>query len=116
MTTLFDKFFKARQDRALPCAPWCAYRDDPRGCIADVPGNCVGEELRTDLNLHDPIDEYDPDGTPDVCTVYAMGQAGRPAALFIGHNVLPGMELTPAEARQVIENLQLVLGQIGQSA
>lgn len=100
------------------CWPWCSWRDDHPFDEA-----CYGPEVFVDLSAYPEIDDHmSSEGYrrgPDQLNVhgYAAAAGGVPRILM-AHNVQPGLgffqvELTPAEARELCENLQLVLGQIG---
>jgi hypothetical protein len=48
----------------------------------------------------------------DYVTIYTVRHPAGADRLYIGHGEERGTELTPAEAREVIEHMQLVLGEI----
>jgi hypothetical protein len=91
------------------CAPWCDCKDNAG---FSRQGICFGDDLRTPLSIdqtrHGDLDE----GEQDYVVVYAVRRPGQPDTVNIGHNDEAGIEFTPDEAREVIEHMQLVLGQI----
>jgi hypothetical protein len=98
-------------DIVQACAPWCAYQSDPD--FFDEGGNCASYEMHTDISLDQqgPAGDYSNEGH-DFVNVYACRRPGQRDVVYVGHNHLPGIELTASEAREVIEHMQLVLGQI----
>ena len=94
------------------CAAWCEFTNDPEGHILDD-GTCLGGELRTTLSIPQCDPDDLPPGVADFITAYLQRQPGRPDVIVVAHGQLVGIELTSDEAREHIEHLQLLLGQIG---
>ncbi|MDP9093398.1 MAG: hypothetical protein M3N95_10795 [Actinomycetota bacterium] len=92
----------------VTCHPFCQYQDGHPDCVDDVDQVCYGVELKTDLSLEYP--------GPDYVTVFGARAHGidndEGPMVHLARNDLQGFDMTPGEARQVIEHLQLVLGQI----
>jgi hypothetical protein len=104
------------------CWPWCSWRGDHP---ADDP--CFSAECYVDLSLYPEIEDSCDQG-PEAAQAFGTGPdqiavcgssvtAGGDPRVQIWHNVQPSLryfqvDLTPGEAGQLIEALQLVLGQI----
>jgi hypothetical protein len=97
----------------IECTPWCADGNGHPGCNFLEDQWCGGVELRSPASRYPDVLMSDGVTEPEYVTVYAMRLPGEPAHIAVGRGEEPVIAMTPDEARQVIEHMQLVLGQIG---
>lgn len=108
----------ALADGPIDCAPWCKYADGHPGMFREDQ-RCYSDELRIDLSTHQRIELSVADETgawapgPDYVTVFAKREADGGTVLCVSRADEDEANYTPAEAGQLVEALQLLLGQIG---
>lgn len=95
---------------SLPCTTWCTYQDETEDL-------CAGQEHRVPLSRHDRERVFGQEGeaawADDYVTTYALhDRLSRLSYVFLGHGEAGGMELTPAEARQLAVELVEVASQL----
>ncbi len=120
MTALQPAWGKATPaDGPIECAPWCAQGDGhpDQWCLDDQ--HCIGALLRVDTTLEPPIEQDHMHqgfwvSAPDHVSVfpYRAGPAAADELRLLRGSTDEDIRFTPDEARQLIEALQLGLGQI----
>jgi len=102
---------------AVECKPWCEYGDGHAGATYRADQCCYSPQLRVELSTHLRIEESVIDGPewvpgPDYVNVHAQQVAGEDPRICISHAGEDDVFYTRDEARQLVEALQLLLGQI----
>ncbi len=107
----------------IQCQPWCTYQDGHPNDFCREDQRCYSEDLRIDLTLLPVLEQsYYVEGTgwvvgPDHIEVDAE-QGGNERYPYIqirkdsGPERCVAWKFTPLEARQLIDTVQLLLGQI----
>lgn len=107
----------------IECQPWCLFGDGHGDAFARDDQRCYTDDLRVDMTLRPMLEEgrlVEGEGWvrgPDHVLVHAsqLGHERQPRISIRQETDGPFVELefTPGEARELIEAVQLVLGQIG---
>jgi hypothetical protein len=90
----------------VECQPWCVYADGHSNATFREDQWCGTEMLKVDLTLPQVGDDE------PYALVSAYQAPGETLMVLVGHGDGPEMRFTPDEARQLVENVQLVLGQV----
>lgn len=100
----------------IVCQPWCELSNGHAEERIPEDQCCNGVEHRVDLHLYEMVNHA---GTGegsgwqnDYLTVFATRAFNRDPAVFIGRGENAGMDLTLAEARQLAQEVLLVVAQI----
>ncbi len=102
----------------VECKPWCGWGDGHPGCCFREDQWCGSEELRIDLSLEPEVEQdRGPLGSmgPDYYQVYAVCDPGDLVKFTISHSGASAPYMTLGEVHQLIEALQLLVGQVAAS-
>ena len=110
-----DARVAANQSTELPpveCKHWCENRDGHPGCTAAEDQFCASAELSVELSLEDKVPaEGDP--WAERFAVFALQSPGCGVVITLERYAERAITaMTVDEVRRLVENLQLILGQI----
>ncbi|MDP9115871.1 MAG: hypothetical protein M3O28_01100 [Actinomycetota bacterium] len=104
--------------RLVECKPWCVWGDGHPGYCLHEDQWCGSEELLIDLSLEPEVEQdRGPLGRmgPDYYQVYAVCDPDEPVKFTISHGGASAPYITLDEVHQLIEALQLLVGQVAAS-
>lgn len=96
----------------IQCKPWCWIQDGHPDERFSDDQRCETGTLTVDLSTEQYSDFHGLVEHPDRLEVHAQTRPGEPVVLVVGLTDTLPFYVTPDETRQLIENLQLILGQI----
>ncbi len=91
------------------CAPWCCYGAGHPDELYPADQCCASVQLTVPLSMQPNIEDAT---EADYVDVYAMRRPGEAVQVDLSHAGGPEIRFTLGETRQLVEALQLVLGQV----